>query len=86
MMAEWLGLAATPTFAGLALLTAVSGGGPMDALCAAGHGSQLSGMVPMYLLMAAFHSAPWLRLIAGPHRTRTSARATAPSASSTVTR
>jgi hypothetical protein len=22
-------------------------------------------MVPMYLLMSAFHSAPWLKLIAG---------------------
>jgi len=25
----------------------------------------LGGMVPMYLLMSAFHSAPWLKLIAG---------------------
>jgi hypothetical protein len=29
-------------------------------LCAA---SPLNGMVPMYLLMSAFHSAPWLKLI-----------------------
>ena len=64
-MARWLCLAATPTFAVMALLTGVSGGGPMDMLCSAGHGSPLAGMVPMYLLMSAFHSAPWLRLISG---------------------
>ena len=34
-------------------------------LCAAGHGLSLGGMVPMYLLMSAFHSAAWLRLISG---------------------
>lgn len=61
--AEWLSLAAAPTFALMALLTGVLGGGPMDMLCSAGHGSPLSGMVPMYLLMSSFHSAPWLTLI-----------------------
>lgn len=63
-LARWLGLAATPTFAIMAVLTAVLGG-PADTLCAAGHGSLLGGMVPMYLLMSAFHSAAWLRLIRG---------------------
>ena len=29
--------------------------------------SPLSGMVPMYLLMSAFHSAPWLKLISAPN-------------------
>ncbi|MGY4630286.1 hypothetical protein [Bradyrhizobium sp. USDA 4486] len=62
--ARWLALAATPTFAIMAVLTAVLGG-PADMLCVAGHGSVLGGMVPMYLLMSAFHSAAWLRLIAG---------------------
>jgi hypothetical protein len=62
-LAKWLGLAATPTFAVMALLTAVLGGGPADMLCSAGHGSMLGGMVPMYLLMSAFHSAAWLRLV-----------------------
>lgn len=62
-LARWLALAATPTFAVMALLTAALGDGPADMLCAAGHGSLLSGMVPMYLLMSAFHSAAWLRLI-----------------------
>ena len=62
--ADWLGLAAAPTFAVMALMTAT--GGQPQWLCAAAHfGSPLSGMVPMYLLMSAFHTAPWLRLISG---------------------
>jgi hypothetical protein len=62
--ADWLGLAAAPTFAIMALLAAGVGGGAPDMLCAASHGaSPLGGMVPMYLLMSAFHLAPWLRLI-----------------------
>jgi hypothetical protein len=44
----------------MALLTAVLRGGPPDALCSGT--SPLSGMVPMYLLMSAFHLAPWLKL------------------------
>ena len=63
-IARWLALAATPTFAIMAVLTVMIGGGPADALCAAGQGSVLGGMVPMYLLMSAFHAAAWLRLIA----------------------
>ena len=64
-MADWLCLAATPTFAILALVTALSGGEP-DFLCAAmHHASPLGGMVTMYLLMSVFHSTPWLKLIYG---------------------
>lgn len=64
--ADWLSLAAAPTFAVMALLTGVLGGGPPDMLCLAAQGaSPLSGMAPMYLLMSAFHSAPWLKLISG---------------------
>ena len=62
--ARALSLAAAPTFAIMALLTSVQGAGPADMLCSAAHGaSPLGGMVPMYLLMSAFHSAAWLRLI-----------------------
>jgi len=62
--ADWLCLAAAPTFALMALLTGVLGGGAPDMLCSAAQdGSPLSGMVPMYVLMSAFHSAPWLKLI-----------------------
>ena len=61
--AGWLDLAAAPTFAVMALLTYVSGG-DADMMCSAARGaSPLSGMVPMYLLMSAFHSAPWLKLL-----------------------
>ena len=65
-VADWLGLAAAPTFAIMALLTGVLGGGAPSMLCAAAPDAwPLSGMVPMYLLMSAFHSAPWLKLIRG---------------------
>lgn len=64
-VAEWLYLAAAPTFAIMALLTGVFGGGPTDAICAPAQDVfPLGGMVPMYLLMSAFHLAPWLKLIA----------------------
>jgi hypothetical protein len=70
--ADFLCLAAAPTFAIMALLTGVLGGGPLDMLCSAAHdASPLSGMVPMYVLMAAFHSAPWLKLVS---RRRSGAR------------
>jgi hypothetical protein len=60
---DWLCLAATPTFAVMALLTARDGGQP-DILCTAmRHASLLGGMVPMYLLMSVFHAVPWLKLI-----------------------
>jgi len=62
--ADYLYLAAAPTFAIMALLTGVLGGRSPDALCSIMTGSPLSGMVPMYVLMSAFHSAPWLRLVA----------------------
>jgi hypothetical protein len=56
-------LAATPTFAIMAVLTSVSGENA-DMICSAAHGAwPLSGMVPMYVLMSAFHSAPWLKWI-----------------------
>jgi hypothetical protein len=57
--ANGLHLAAAPTFAIMALLTCVLG----DASPMCGVASPLSGMVPMYLLMSAFHLPPWLKLI-----------------------
>ena len=63
--ADWLGLAAAPAFATMALMTAAFGGGAEPLCPASGHVSLMSGMIPMYLMMSAVHSAPWLRLIAG---------------------
>jgi hypothetical protein len=83
--ADWLHLAAAPTFAIMALLTCVLGGGQPDIFCSAVQDtSPLSGMVPMYLLMSAFHLQPWLKLTSGrpglgarsrPHARRRSAAA-----------
>jgi hypothetical protein len=62
--ADWLHLAAAPTFAIMALLSGVVGGGSPDMICSAAHnGSALNGMAAMYGLMCAFHLAPWLKLI-----------------------
>jgi hypothetical protein len=57
-----LALAASPTFASMALLTLVLGGGNAETPCAA-HGSVLTGMVTMYLLMSAFHGGAWIKQI-----------------------
>ena len=62
-IARWLGLAAAPTFAIMALWTGFFSGQP-DMLCMAMQSSSpMSGMTVMYLLMSAFHATPWLRLI-----------------------
>ena len=69
--ANWLHLAAAPTFAVMALFAGVLGAGSQDMLCAAMHrASPLSGMTAMYLLMSAFHAAPWLRLVSSRQGTR----------------
>jgi len=63
-VADWLCFAAAPTFAIMALLTSVFGGSQADILCAADRASPLGGMTAMYLLMSAFHAAPWLKVMA----------------------
>ena len=63
--ANLLSFAAAPTFALMALLTGIQDGAMPGMLCSAAQdASPLTGMVAMYVLMSAFHSAPWLRLIA----------------------
>ena len=71
-LAGWLGLAAAPTFALMALWTVFFSGQP-DMLCMAMQGSSaVNGMTVMYALMSAFHAAPWLGFISsrrnGPYR------------------
>jgi hypothetical protein len=64
--ADWLCLAAAPTFALMAFATLTAGGAPPDIFCvAAQQASPLHGMALMYLLMSAFHMPPWLKLIRG---------------------
>lgn len=67
--ADWLGLAAAPAFALMALLSGVLGGGPMGMPCSAAHSvSPLSGMPLMYMLMSVFHLVPWLKWVARHRR------------------
>jgi len=73
-VADWLYFAAAPTFAIMALLTSILGGGQPAILClGAEHTQPLSGMVPMYVLMSAFHLPPWLKLMSS-RRKRAPAR------------
>jgi hypothetical protein len=62
----WLGLAASPSFAAMATLSAVHGSDRM--LCAAMPGaSLLDGMTVMYGLMCVFHASPWISLVSAWH-------------------
>jgi hypothetical protein len=61
--ADWLPLAAAPTFALMAVVTGIADSGAHQMGCSAAmHMSTLTGMVPMYALMSVFHLTPWLRL------------------------
>jgi hypothetical protein len=61
--ADWLGLAAAPTFALMTVAAAFAERGAHQAWCAAAtHTSLLTGMTPMYALMSAFHLTAWLKL------------------------
>ena len=68
-ISDGLSLAAAPTCLAMAFASAVTGD-DMGAMMRA-HGSPLGGMAAMYLLMGAFHSPAWLRLIG---RVRSSGR------------
>jgi len=63
-IADWLCLAAAPTFAIMAAVTMASGGA--ETICSAMQNVfPMDGMAMMYLLMCVFHLPPWLRLISG---------------------
>jgi hypothetical protein len=65
-----LALAAAPTFAAMALWTALASG-PSDMICTSSPGVfSLNGMTIMYALMSIFHVPPWVRLL----RSRTGGR------------
>jgi uncharacterized membrane protein (GlpM family) len=62
--ADWLALAAAPTFALMAALTVVRDSGAHQMGCSAAmHMSPLTGMALMYVLMSGFHFTSWLKLI-----------------------
>lgn len=59
-VADWLGLAASPTFA---LMVWVSARDVEAMMCSPALGGlPVGGMAWMYLLMSLFHLSPWLRL------------------------
>jgi hypothetical protein len=66
-----MALAATPTFAAMAVWSIAGGREPATMICSASPASPLDAMTVMYLLMSVFHIAPWLRLAS---RRRTSTR------------
>jgi hypothetical protein len=58
--ASWLGLAASPSFA---LMAWISAHDMQAMMCASGPGIlPIDGMTWMYLLMSLFHLSPWLKL------------------------
>lgn len=68
-VADWLSLAAAPAFGLMAILSAGVESAAQQMWCSpATHMSPLTGMVPMYVLMSAFHITPWLKLVSGRRR------------------
>lgn len=56
-----LGLAATPTFALMAWVSAVGSSGMT--MCSASAFAPLNEMALMYALMSLFHLSPWMKLL-----------------------
>ena len=62
-VADWLSSRGRADLRGHGAADAFSAADPLDTLCSTAPRCTLGGMVPMYLLMSAFHAAPWLKLI-----------------------
>ncbi|WP_306460450.1 hypothetical protein [Brucella cytisi] len=59
----WIGLAATPTFALMAWISA-SGSHGMTMCSDASTFAAVNSMAVMYVLMSLFHLSPWMKLFA----------------------
>lgn len=59
----WIGLAATPTFA---LMAWISASGSQDIMMCSGASTfaAVNSMAVMYVLMSLFHLSPWMKLFA----------------------
>ena len=67
MLAGWLGLAAAPTFALMAWISAADPQGMM--MCSSASSLMpINDMALMYLLMGLFHLSPWLKLVSARSR------------------
>jgi hypothetical protein len=65
--AGWLAIAASPTFALMALFSVHDA--HRIALCSSGSNLlPVDGMTAMYLLMSLFHLPPWLKLVSTARR------------------
>ena len=60
---RWLALAASPSFALMALVSLVQGADPAAMLCSAAGRAPFGGMTAMYALMSLFHAPAWIRLV-----------------------
>ncbi len=59
---DLVALAASPTFALMALASGFLEHGSPAAICSSAHTSPLTGMTTMYVLMSLFHATAWLRM------------------------
>ena len=71
MRPNWLTLAASPSFAVMAVVSAAQGASPDAMLCGALQGaSPMTGMTAMYVMMGVFHAGPWFGLVGSRFRHR----------------
>ena len=60
----WLTLAASPSFALMAFVSAEQSAGPGAMICGVSlNASPFGSMTVRYVLMSVFHAAPWLKIV-----------------------